>query len=51
MHASSAARRVRPIPLHEHVRRIVDSAPPLTAEQRDRIATLLRPSTEEARAS
>lgn len=27
----------------EHVRRIVDAFPPLTAEQKDRIAALLRP--------
>jgi hypothetical protein len=27
----------------EHVRRIVDDFPPLTAEQKDRIAALLRP--------
>lgn len=30
-------------PLDEYVRRIVDRAPPLTQEQRDRIAVLLRP--------
>lgn len=29
--------------LEEHVRRIVDGSPPLTGEQRDRIAVLLRP--------
>ncbi|MGH3687587.1 MAG: hypothetical protein ACRDQY_13730 [Pseudonocardiaceae bacterium] len=28
--------------LAEHVRAVVDSFPPLTPEQRDRIATLLR---------
>lgn len=28
--------------LEEHIRRVVDAAPPLTAEQRDRLATLLR---------
>jgi len=30
--------------LAEHVRAVVDRFPPLSAEQRDRIATLLRPS-------
>jgi len=30
--------------LEEHIRKLVDSAPPLTAEQRDRLAVLLRPS-------
>lgn len=33
--------------LHDYVRRIVDTAPPLTAEQRDRIAALLRPGVSE----
>jgi hypothetical protein len=26
-----------------YIRRVIDAAPPLTAEQRDRLATLLRP--------
>ena len=26
----------------EHIRRVVDSAPPLTGEQRDRLAVLMR---------
>jgi hypothetical protein len=30
--------------LAEHVRRVVAAAPPLTPEQRDKIAALLRPS-------
>ena len=30
--------------LAAHIAKIVDAAPPLTAEQRDRLATLLRPS-------
>ncbi|TFC20189.1 hypothetical protein E3O51_05595 [Cryobacterium sp. MDB2-10] len=30
--------------LAEYVRKVVDAAPPLTPEQRDRIAALLRPS-------
>jgi hypothetical protein len=28
--------------LADHIRRVVDAAPPLTAEQRDRLAVLLR---------
>lgn len=28
--------------LQEHIREVVNSAPPLTAEQRDRIAAILR---------
>jgi hypothetical protein len=28
--------------LAEHIRRVVDSAPPLTAEQRNRLAILMR---------
>lgn len=39
--AVTGARRA--VELAEHVRRIVAAAPPLTAEQRDRIAALLRP--------
>jgi hypothetical protein len=35
-------RDLRAAELEEHVRRIVDGAPPLTAEQRDTIAALLR---------
>jgi hypothetical protein len=31
--------------LAEYIKRVVDSAPPLTAEQRDKLALLLRPST------
>ena len=30
--------------LEEHVAAVIDSAPPLTIEQRERIAALLRPS-------
>jgi hypothetical protein len=30
--------------LDERIRKIVDAAPPLTAEQRDKLALLLRPS-------
>jgi hypothetical protein len=32
--------------LAEHVKRVVDSAPPLTTAQRDRIAALLRPGAQ-----
>lgn len=35
-------RDLRVAELEEHIIRIVDAAPPLTAEQRDRIAALLR---------
>lgn len=35
-------RKLRAERLEEHIRRVVDEAPPLTAEQRDRLATLLR---------
>jgi hypothetical protein len=31
-------------PLAEHVRRLVDQAPPLSTEQRARLAALLRPA-------
>lgn len=37
-----AARDLAAERLVEHVRRVVDQAPPLTTEQRDRIAALLR---------
>jgi hypothetical protein len=30
--------------LEEHIRRVIESAPPLTAEQRDQLALLLRDS-------
>ncbi|MBA8803581.1 hypothetical protein FB382_001872 [Nocardioides ginsengisegetis] len=32
-----------------HVRRIVDEAPPLTAEQRERLRAILRPTSPGAR--
>lgn len=35
-------RNLRAAELEEHVRRLVDAAPPLTAAQRDRLAALLR---------
>lgn len=37
--ASAAVRRT------EKIARLIESAPPLTAEQRDRLAALLRPTT------
>lgn len=35
----------------EHIRRLVDQAPPLTEHQRSRLAVLLRPTAEEAGAA
>lgn len=46
-----ARRELRAAELEEHVRRIIDAAPPLTSEQRDRIAALLRPVASEGRAA
>jgi hypothetical protein len=40
--AVAEARRMKE--LEEHIRRVVDAAPPLTAEQRDKLALLLRGS-------
>jgi hypothetical protein len=37
-------RDLRATELEEHVRRIVDTFPPLTDEQRNKIAALLRPT-------
>jgi hypothetical protein len=34
--------------LEEHIRKIVDSAPPLTDERRARLAGLLRPTSDRA---
>ena len=45
-----AARDLRAAQLDEHVRRVVDSFPPLTPEQRSRLAALLA-GTGEADAS
>ncbi len=39
---ADARRNLRAERLAEHIRKAVDSAPPLTAEQRDRLAVLLR---------
>jgi hypothetical protein len=38
-------RKLRAQVLEDHVRRVVEAAPPLTQEQRDRIAALLRPTS------
>jgi hypothetical protein len=38
-----AQRDLRTVKTAEYIRRIVDAAPPLTAEQRTRLAELLRP--------
>ena len=38
----SARRNLRTERLADYIRRTVDAAPPLTAEQRDRLAVLLR---------
>lgn len=37
-----ARRDLRAERLADHIRRVVDAAPPLTAEQRDRLAFLIR---------
>lgn len=37
-----AKRNLKALKLEEHIRRVVAEAPPLTDEQRDRIAALLR---------
>jgi len=39
----AARRNLRTERLAEYIKRTVDAAPPLTAEQRDRLALLLRP--------
>lgn len=43
---TDARRDLRAANLEQHVRRIVDQAPPLTDEQRNKIAALLRPSPD-----
>lgn len=35
-------RQLRAERLEEHIRKVVDEAPPLTAEQRERLAAILR---------
>lgn len=39
-----ARRNLKALKLEEYVRNVVDQAPPLTPEQADRIAALLRPA-------
>lgn len=39
---TSARRDLETERLADHIRRVVDAAPPLTAEQRDRLAFLIR---------
>ncbi|MCW2900627.1 MAG: hypothetical protein JWO67_2892 [Streptosporangiaceae bacterium] len=43
MRAKSAESRAKAAGAAEYIRQLVDSAPPLTAAQRDRLAALLRP--------
>lgn len=38
-----ALRRLRELKLEQHIREVVDTAPPLTVEQRTRLAELLSP--------
>lgn len=42
--AEQAARDLRAEKLAEHIRTVVDQFPPLTAEQRSRLAAYLQPS-------
>ncbi len=47
---SKVRNEVQAAAIADHIRRVVDEAPPLTVEQRDRLAILLRgPATEETR--
>ena len=39
-----ARRELKAVSAEEYIKQLVDDAPPLTPEQRDRLATLLRPS-------
>jgi len=39
-----AKRDLEAVKLEEYIRRVVDQAPSLTADQRDRLAALLRPT-------
>ncbi len=49
---SEACSQVQAAVMADVIRRVVDAAPPLTAEQRVRLAVLLRgPGTEESRAA
>lgn len=40
----AARQTLKTISLEQHIREVVETAPPLTREQRDRLATLLRPT-------
>lgn len=44
-------REYRALSLEEHIAAVVDALPPLTSEQRGRLAALLRPATEAATAA
>ncbi len=46
-----ARRELRAAKLAAHIERVVAEAPPLTAEQRDRLAGLLRPTVSQAGAA
>ncbi len=49
---SKARNEVQAAAMADVIRRVVDASPPLNAEQRDRLAVLLRgPGTEESRAA
>ncbi len=43
---AATRRDLRAAQLEEHIRRVVDAAPPLTNEQRDRLALLVRGSSD-----
>lgn len=45
-----ARRDLKAARLEDHIQRIVDAAPPLTPEQRDRLASILRGATPGAAA-
>jgi len=44
----NAERDLRAIRLEEHIRDVVQAAPPLTSGQRERLALLLHPGTTQA---
>jgi hypothetical protein len=44
----AAVRDLRATTLEEYIRRVVDSAPPLTDQQKGRLSALLRPSGGES---
>ncbi len=46
----AARRDLRAARAEEYIRELVAAAPPLTLEQRDRLALLLRPATQSAAA-